>query len=473
MPTNHGLFRKKQPEGQPRTPEDAGVFRYGIRSVFDALCMGAFLPSNTDRMRANQLWFHFINLFPRFLFSLQRLDMLMRQMSESFSRDTMSSEGPSLSHLAGIQAEYAQGVLGLLLDDFAQAIVLATGLQNGTESMGRLKDQYPAPALAPVAPLLQELTGSNPTTSNPIAWWAQGFERREGVRQLLVHNHYLIQFGGVGPGDGSFAAQATLISPMEKIPLPSSDLFTLLRDILLSLCDWLDSLEVALKNHLAPKDPAYKWPGKCPLIMLPVGYPPGPTTLEADYFPLPMCAGSDQLPWTISWNTGGRSGSSEVEINVSIKTRIEDAEFLWSQGRKEGSWVQALIAAAATARKRYPKPIPDNQAFKSFICDIASIIVTGSTGGPSPAHFRFYSDNRGEHRTLEDIFYKELRCNLVHEAELKEIGFSESRLEGDHYEGTLSVPARGPAELPDFWVLHLIRAVKAAPENSDLFGRSN
>jgi hypothetical protein len=158
---------------------------------------------------------------------------------------------------------------------------------------------------------------------------------------------------------------------------------------------------------------------------------------------------------------------------MSIKTHIEDAEHLWREGRTEGAWTAALIATAATARKRYPRPIGDKEAFKSFICDIASAIVTGQTGGASPFYVKFYTDNRGDHRTLEDILYKELRCNLVHEAELKEVGFSESKLEDGRYEGTLFVPTRGQAEVPDFWVLHLIAAVKATPENGDLFGSTS
>lgn len=95
--------------------------------------------------------------------------------------------------------------------------------------------------------------------------------------------------------------------------------------------------------------------------------------------------------------------------------------------------------------------------------------MTGSTGGPSPTYIRFYCEDRGDHKKLEDIFYEELRCNLVHEGELKEISLGESISKGGRYEGTLSVPTRGPAEIPDFWVLHLIAAVKAAPENRDLF----
>jgi len=154
---------------------------------------------------------------------------------------------------------------------------------------------------------------------------------------------------------------------------------------------------------------------------------------------------------------------------MSIKTRIEDAEYLWAQDRKEGAWVMALIAAAATARRRYPRPMPDSEAFKRFICDIAGVIMSGDVNAAGPQYFRFYTDDRADHRKLEDVFYEELRCNLVHEAELKEVGFSESKVEGDQLVGTLSVPTSGAAEIPDFFVLHLIAAIKAAPENGDLW----
>jgi hypothetical protein len=154
---------------------------------------------------------------------------------------------------------------------------------------------------------------------------------------------------------------------------------------------------------------------------------------------------------------------------MSIKTRIEDAEQLWATGRTEGAWVATLIATAATARRRYPRPMSDNKSFKSFICDIAGIVLTGKLEAPGPLYFRFYTNNRAEHRTLEDILYTELRCNLVHEAELKEVGFSKSTVEGDQLVASLSVPTRGAAEIPDFWVLHLMAAVKAAPENRDLW----
>jgi hypothetical protein len=35
-------------------------------------------------------------------------------------------------------------------------------------------------------------------------------------------------------------------------------------------------------------------------------------------------------------------GRLVMEDEVSIKNRIDEAEILWSQGRKEGAWVQTL-----------------------------------------------------------------------------------------------------------------------------------
>lgn len=149
---------------------------------------------------------------------------------------------------------------------------------------------------------------------------------------------------------------------------------------------------------------------------------------------------------------------------MSIKDRIEDAEMLWSQGRKEGAWVQALVAAAATARKRYPKPMPDNEAFKSFI---RGYIPTIMYGKPSPKGFDaniIFGDI-----PFEDILYKHIRCHLLHEADISElVSFSESKTLDGKLQATLSVGK--PHRLPDFLVLHLIKVIKEVPENADLFG---
>jgi hypothetical protein len=153
---------------------------------------------------------------------------------------------------------------------------------------------------------------------------------------------------------------------------------------------------------------------------------------------------------------------------MSIKTLIDDAVFLREHGRQEGAWTLALIAAAATARKRYPRPMRDGPSFKAFIRDIAHIIATGKSDGPTPISI-CYGD-KSNHRKMEDIIYEELRCNLVHEAELKDITFSEgTRVAEGRYAFPISIPPQGPAVIPAIWISCLIEAIKAAPENAELF----
>lgn len=150
---------------------------------------------------------------------------------------------------------------------------------------------------------------------------------------------------------------------------------------------------------------------------------------------------------------------------MSIKARIEDAYLLWQQGRKEGAWVMALIAAAATSRKRYSKPIADNQVFKSFIRDILPTLMSGRPlqGTPNP---RIIFDQT----PVEDIIYEHLRCNLVHEGEIsQQVAFSESKIVEGKLQATLAVGS--PNMIPDFWVMHLLKAVREAPENIAEFGQ--
>ena len=148
---------------------------------------------------------------------------------------------------------------------------------------------------------------------------------------------------------------------------------------------------------------------------------------------------------------------------MSIKARIEDAEVLWQYGRKEGAWVLALVAAAATSRKRYPRPIRDDEAFKSFIRDVLPTLMSGKPlqGAPNP---RILFDQT----PVEDIVYEHLRCNLVHEGEIaQQVAFSESKIVDGKLQATLAVGS--PNLIPDFWVLHLMKAVKEAPENASEF----
>lgn len=83
-----------------------------------------------------------------------------------------------------------------------------------------------------------------------------------------------------------------------------------------------------------------------------------------------------------------------------IRSRIDDAIFLWEKGRQEGAFLSCLIAVAATARKRYPKA-KDKEGFEQFLKDSHNV--------------RLNVEYHGECHSIEHVLYKWLRCQLVHE----------------------------------------------------------
>ena len=139
---------------------------------------------------------------------------------------------------------------------------------------------------------------------------------------------------------------------------------------------------------------------------------------------------------------------------MSVQARVEDALLLWNNGRREGAFLTALVAVAATARRRYPdrKAVGDRDAFERFL---------------QAAHtVRLSVEFRGECHSIEHVFYKWFRCELVHEGGLPvDIEFMCSK-----EPGLLSVRAGGaPAfvlQVSEGWFHHLIATVVEAPENA-------
>ena len=139
---------------------------------------------------------------------------------------------------------------------------------------------------------------------------------------------------------------------------------------------------------------------------------------------------------------------------MGIRARIDDSLLLWEAGRVEGAFLNALVAVAATARRRFPDRIAigDRDAFVQFL---------------ESAHTaRISVEYRGKCLPVEQIFYKWFRCQLVHEGSLPvDIEFMD-----DSMPGTVSVRAGGA---PDFvlkvshgWFHDMIGAVVSAPENT-------
>ena len=104
---------------------------------------------------------------------------------------------------------------------------------------------------------------------------------------------------------------------------------------------------------------------------------------------------------------------------MSVRDRIIDAQLLYANGRKEGALLSALIAVAATSRKRFPIGTKrDGDAFTSFLAEELPKVIRVK-------HFNVKF--RNEMILLQDLLYKFVRCNLAHEAELPEdIKFEES-----------------------------------------------
>ena len=147
---------------------------------------------------------------------------------------------------------------------------------------------------------------------------------------------------------------------------------------------------------------------------------------------------------------------------MSIRKRLEDARTLAANGSQDGAFIQVLIAAAATSRKRYPRDKHrDNESFKNFIYDEMGVI----TGGPKYAVVLPFE---GKQTPLEDILYTHLRCQLVHEGEMPDnVVLTQTEYENGHTIHKLHFSS--PLGFPAGWIERLATAVWLAPENDDLW----
>ncbi len=132
-----------------------------------------------------------------------------------------------------------------------------------------------------------------------------------------------------------------------------------------------------------------------------------------------------------------------------IKSRINDAIFLWDNERKESAFLLAVVSVAALSKQRYPYD-KDGDAFGKTFQDFRKI-------GTS-------IEFRGQQVPIETIFYKWIRCNLVHEGELPfDIEFLI-----DTEPNTMSIRAGGYPEyilkIGTGWFFHLINSLLESNE---------
>jgi len=116
----------------------------------------------------------------------------------------------------------------------------------------------------------------------------------------------------------------------------------------------------------------------------------------------------------------------------SIEERVDDAMVLWEAGRYEGAFLLALVALIARARQDFPKPMGEGASLRRYI--------------ESRFPTRLSVECRGERWSVEDIFYKWFRCEIVHAGDLP----VDIELIGDSATNDLSVRAGGA---PDYRLL--------------------
>lgn len=143
---------------------------------------------------------------------------------------------------------------------------------------------------------------------------------------------------------------------------------------------------------------------------------------------------------------------------MGIVERVEDAELLWSAGRMEGALLQALVAVDATARRKFPSEPSGRRRFERVLREARL--------------WRLSVEFRGKQVPVEELLYRWVRCELVHDGELPV-----DLVVLDNFEPhDLAVRAGGKPEyqvrLSPGWFHHLIDVVKADPINTDLFPRS-
>lgn len=177
----------------------------------------------------------------------------------------------------------------------------------------------------------------------------------------------------------------------------------------------------------------------------------------------------------------------------AIRDRLTDAKVLWQNDRKNGAFIQALIALAGLASIRYPKKTPpkvyfdkmreyhpnqvieiaanekkqkrnqlsDGQQFKCMVLDLLEDIILPNPkpGVHAPKYNVSFPFSPDKNTNIEDLFYKVLRCTAVHQGTFASVAFLTERThEGD------ALHLTEPAGIPEWWIVNLVEAMGTTPE---------
>lgn len=141
---------------------------------------------------------------------------------------------------------------------------------------------------------------------------------------------------------------------------------------------------------------------------------------------------------------------------MSIRSRIEEAELHWREGRKERALLAVLSAARETARLRYPQAKDPDEALAHFIAEVSSEL------GPGGDWFDWnFRGGVSVGEVLADVYRHLLReGKMPDDVEI---------LPGEHWQiHVLQGNRRGYS---DCLVPRLIETVRRAPENAAAFAK--
>lgn len=99
----------------------------------------------------------------------------------------------------------------------------------------------------------------------------------------------------------------------------------------------------------------------------------------------------------------------------------------------------ACIAFASCSRNKYPNYSSDRERFVQLLKDNFSQYCPIGLPGIFASSIKILDEEKNEYITYENMIYKYVRCNLIHEAELPNITFSKE-VELGNYNADTKLP---------------------------------
>ncbi|MTI62204.1 MAG: hypothetical protein FH762_19840 [Firmicutes bacterium] len=148
---------------------------------------------------------------------------------------------------------------------------------------------------------------------------------------------------------------------------------------------------------------------------------------------------------------------------MSVGKRVKECLDKIKDGDLENAFIQLSIAIDATAKKEYPNDTTSKRCKKFIKTNLPFVMWSLTNGTPTTCQslsFQFSSESSPSGFTnFEDVFYKYMRCNLIHEGEMP----SKITFAYNNY----NKMEEGELVFPEALISSYLFAVVASPKNKD------